>query len=155
MEVLVGKYVAYALLSLFVTLVVGALMVFVLHVPILSGYVVALGIVLLLTFASLGVGLLISLVADSERQAVQLSMLVLLASVFFSGLVLPVQDFIGPVQYLAYLLPVTHGIATLQEAMLRGGVSTLWMLPALGGIGVGLYLLSLLRMQRVLRSARA
>ena len=155
MEVLVGKYVAYALLSLFVSLIVGALMVFVLHVPILSGYVVALSIVLLLTFASLGVGLLISLLADSERQAVQLSMLVLLASVFFSGLVLPVQDFIGPVQYLAYLLPVTHGIATLQEAMLRGSVSTLWMLPALGGIGVGLYLLSLLRMQRVLRSARA
>jgi ABC-2 type transport system permease protein len=141
MEVLVGKYIAYGLLTLLVGGIVGALMVFLLNVPIFSGYLVAIGIVLLLAFASLGVGLLISLVADSERQAVQLSMLVLLASVFFSGFVLPVQDFIGAVQYVAYALPVTHGIATLQEAMLRGEVRSLWMIGALAGIGLALYLL--------------
>jgi ABC-2 type transport system permease protein len=152
-EVLTGKYVAFALLSLFVTAVVGALMIFVLEVPLLSGYLTAILIVLLLTFAALGVGLLISLVADSERMAVQLSMLVLLASVFFSGFVLPVQDFIGPVQYLSYALPVTHGIATLQDAMLRGTLTDPWMLAALAGIGVVLYLASLLRMRAILRGA--
>jgi ABC-2 type transport system permease protein len=152
-EVLTGKYVAFALLSLFVTAIVGVLMVSVLAVPLLSGYMTAVAIVLLLTFASLGVGLLISLVADSERMAVQLAMLALLASVFFSGFVLPVQDFIGPVQYLSYLLPVTHGIATLQDAMLRGTITEPWMLAALAGIGVVLYLVSLLRMRAVLRSA--
>ena len=153
MEVLVGKYIAYGLLTLLVGGIVGALMVFLLNVPIFSGYAVAVGIVLLLAFASLGVGLLISLVADSERQAVQLSMLVLLASVFFSGFVLPVQDFIGAVQYVAYALPVTHGIATLQEAMLRGEVDSLWMIGALAAIGIVLYLLSLVRLRQILRSA--
>jgi ABC-type multidrug transport system permease subunit len=64
-----------------------------------------------------------------------------------------VQDFIGAVQYFAYLLPVTHGIATLQETMLRGEVSSTWMIAALAGIGVALYLLSLVRMRRILRSA--
>jgi ABC-2 type transport system permease protein len=152
-EVLVGKYIAYGLLTLLVGGIVGGLMVFVLGVPIFAGYAVAIGIVLLLAFASLGVGLLISLVADSERQAVQLSMLVLLASVFFSGFVLPVQDFIGAVQYVAYALPVTHGIATLQEAMLRGEVSSLWMIGALGVIGAVLYALSLIRLRQILRSA--
>ncbi len=153
MEVLVGKYIAYAVLTLFVGGTVGALMVFALGVPVLGGYAAAIGIVLLLAFASLGVGLLISLVADSERQAVQLSMLVLLASVFFSGFVLPVQDFIGAVQYFAYALPVTHGIAMLQETMLRGEVSTTWMIAALAGIGAALYILSLMRLRRILRSA--
>jgi ABC-2 type transport system permease protein len=152
-EVLIGKYIAFAMLSLVIAVSVGTLMVFALGVPIMSGYVIALGIALLVTFASLGVGLLISLVADSERQAVQLSMLVLLASVFFSGFVLPVQDFIGPVQYFAYLLPVTHAIATLQEAMLRGAVSSWWMIGALAAIGIGLYGLSLLRLRRIMRSA--
>jgi ABC-2 type transport system permease protein len=153
MEVLVGKYVAYGLLTLVVGGIVGALMVFGLGVPVLGGYLAAIGVVLLLAFASLGVGLLISLVADSERQAVQLSMLVLLASVFFSGFVLPVQDFIGAVQYFAYALPVTHGIALLQETMLRGELSTTWMIGALAGIGAVLYTLSLLRLRRILRSA--
>jgi ABC-2 type transport system permease protein len=153
MELLIGKYIAYAVLSLAVSAVVGALLVFVLGVPMLGGWPAFVGIVLLLTFASLGVGLLISLVADSERQAVQLSMLVLLASVFFSGFVLPVSDFAQWTQYIAYALPVTHGIATLQDHMLRGAVGSSWMLAALAGIGLVLYTVSLLRLRRILRSA--
>ncbi len=153
MELLVGKYVAYAVLSLIMSGAVGALLVGVLGVPLLGGWALFAAIVLLLTFASLGVGLLISLIADSERQAVQLSMLVLLASVFFSGFVLPVSDFAEWMQYLAFLLPVTHGIATLQEAMLRGEVVELWMLGALLAIGAVLYVGSLGRLRRVLRTA--
>ncbi len=153
MELLIGKYVAYAALSLLVSVIVGALLVGVLGVPMLGGWLLFAGIVLLLTFASLGVGLLISLVADSERQAVQLSMLVLLASVFFSGFVLPVTDFAPWAQYLAYALPVTHGIATLQEHMLRGVVTDTWMLGVLAAIGLVLYVISLLRLRRVLRTA--
>lgn len=153
MELLIGKYVAYAALSLAVTAIVGVLLVAVLGVPLLGGWLVFTGIVLLLTFASLGVGLLISLVADSERQAVQLSMLVLLASVFFSGFVLPVSDFAEWTQYLAYILPVTHGIATLQEHMLRGVVTSTWMLLALAVIGLVLYAGALLRLRRVLKRA--
>ena len=152
-ELLTGKYIAYAALSLAVTGIVGVLLVGVLGVPLLGGWAEFVGIVLLLTFASLGVGLLISLVADSERQAVQLSMLVLLASVFFSGFVLPVSDFATWTQYLAYLLPVTHGIATLQQLMLRGVVIDTWMLAALAAIGVVLFAGSLFRLRRVLRTA--
>jgi ABC-2 type transport system permease protein len=153
MELLVGKYVAYAVLSLAVAGIVGVLLVGVLGVPLLGGVLPFVGIVLLLTFASLGVGLLISLIADSERQAVQLSMLVLLASVFFSGFVLPVSDFAEWTQYLAYSLPVTHGIGLLQDLMLRGDLRNTWMLGVLAGIGLILYVGSLLRLRRVLRRA--
>jgi len=152
-ELLIGKYVAYAALSLAVGGAVGALLVGVLGVPLLGGWLPLIGIVLLLTFASLGVGLLISLVADSERQAVQLSMIVLLASVFFSGFVLPVTDFAEWTQYLAYSLPVTHGIALLQDIMLRGEVTALWMVAALAVIGLVLYVGSLLRLRRIMRQA--
>ena len=154
-EVLTGKYLAYAILSLIATTAVGAAMIYLLHVPLISGYLLPIAIILLLTFASLGIGLLISLVADSERMAVQLSMLVLLASVFFSGFVLPVRDFLGPVQALSYALPVTHAIALLQDSMLRGQLFQWWMLPALAGIGLVLYFISLARMQAILRGAGA
>jgi ABC-2 type transport system permease protein len=153
MELLVGKYVAYAVLSLAVSAIVGVLLVGVLGVPLLGSIGLFVGIVLLLTFASLGYGLLISLVADSERQAVQLSMLVLLASVFFSGFVLPVTDFAEWMQYVAYALPVTHGIAMLQQLMLRGVVLDTWMLGVLLGIGLVLYVISLMRLRRVIRTA--
>jgi ABC-2 type transport system permease protein len=150
-ELLVGKYVAYAVLSLAVSAIVGASLVLGLSVPLLGSVLVFAGLVLLLTFASLGVGLLISLIADSERQAVQLSMLVLLASVFFSGFVLPVTDFAGWMQVVASGLPVTHGIATLQDLMLRGEVRQPGMLLILLAIGVALYVVSLFRLRRIMR----
>jgi ABC-2 type transport system permease protein len=153
MELLVGKYIAYAVFSLVISGLVAALLIGLLGIPLLAGWVPFVAVVLLLTFASLGLGLLISLIADSERQAVQLSMLVLLASVFFSGFVLPVEEFLPAVRYMAYALPVTHGIETLQQAMLRGVIRESWMLWALGGIGAGLFLVTLLRLRRIMRRA--
>jgi len=150
-ELLIGKYIAYAFLGLAVAAVVVLGTTNGLHLPFLgSAGSFALAVVLL-TFASLGLGLLISLVADSERQAVQLSMLVLLASMFFSGFVLPVHEFREPVRSLAYLLPVTYGIEIFQSEMLRGTSGAQWMLIALAIIGTVLFMLSVLRMRRVLR----
>ena len=40
----------------------------------------------------------------------------------YRGFVLPVTDFAQWMQYVAYALPVTHGIAMLQQLMLRGAV---------------------------------
>ena len=109
--------------------------------------------VALLSFASLGLGLLISTIVDSERQAVQLSMLVLLASVFFSGFVLPLDQFVTPLRIAAYSLPVTHGIQLLQDFMLRGRTNQAWELLALAGIGIALFLLTSFTVRRNLRSA--
>ena len=63
----------------------------------------------------------------------QLSMLVLLASVFFSGFVLPLDQFITPLRYRRLRLPVTHGIQLLQDFMLRGSTNERWELYALAG----------------------
>ena len=153
LELLVGKYVAYGILGLAIAflLVLGTTMG--LHLP-FRGSALSFGFaVILLTFASLGLGLLISLVADSERQAVQLSMLVLLASMFFSGFVLPVREFRDPVRAVAYLLPVTYGIEIFQQEMLRGYLREFWMQGALATIAGVLFLLSTFRLRTVMRAA--
>jgi ABC-2 type transport system permease protein len=92
-----------------------------------------IGLVLL---ASLGIGLLIAVISDSERQAVQLSLFVLLASVFFSGFVIAVSEFSEPVKLVAYALPVTHGIRLLQDIMLRGGTTETWEFAVLALIAL-------------------
>lgn len=150
-ELLVGKYLAFGLLSLVVSAAVAALTVAVLGVPLLGGWMAFSVVAAALTFGALGLGLLISLVADSERQAVQLSMLVLLASVFLSGFVLPVDDFHAPVRAISYALPVTHATALLQSSMLRGTLAPLWSFAALLVIGIVLFGLARARLRRVMR----
>jgi len=130
-EVLAGKVLAFALLGGLIAATSLALLVGVLHVPMLADPRALVLTIALLLLASLGVGLFIAVVSDSERQTVQLSLLVLLASVFFSGFVLAVDEFSEPVRTLAYALPVTHGIRLLQDLMLRGSTTHAWELGAL------------------------
>ena len=135
-EVLVGKLLAFGLIGGAISAITVALLVVGLGVPMVAqvGIVaVAIGLLLL---ASIGLGLLIAVVSDSERQAVQLSLLVLLASVFFSGFVLPITEFTDPVRAVAYTLPVTHGIRLLQDLMLRGGTNHAWEFLALAAIAL-------------------
>jgi ABC-2 type transport system permease protein len=153
LEILVGKYVAYAVFNLSIAAVICFLLVVVLRVPMLSDPLDVALVVVLLSFASLGLGLLISSLVNSERAAVQFSMLVLLASVFFSGFVLPLDQFVTPLRYAAYSLPVTHGIQLLQDYMLRGSTNEHWELYALLGIGVVLFVLTSVTVRRNLRSA--
>jgi ABC-2 type transport system permease protein len=153
LEMLVGKYVAYAFFNLSIAALICFLLVGVLHVPMLSTPGDVALVVALLSFASLGLGLLISTLVDSERAAVQFSMLVLLASVFFSGFVLPLDQFVTPLRYAAYTLPVTHGIQLLQDYMLRGSTTEVWELYALLGIGVLLFVVTSVTVRRNLRSA--
>lgn len=140
-EIILGKLLAHGGLVGVIAVVTLGTLVAAFGVPFLAPIGLVITVVAALGAASLAVGLLIGVVADSERGAVQLALLVLLASVFFSGLVLPVTEFTPVVQVLAAALPVTHGMALLQELLLTGRMTEPWHLLALVAIalvGVGL-----------------
>jgi ABC-2 type transport system permease protein len=152
-EVLAGKVIAFGVLGAIIAFLTVGLLVVGFGISILGPpAIVALTIGLLL-LASIGLGLVIAMVSDSERQAVQLSLLVLLAAVFFSGFVLGIDEFTAPVRALAYLLPVTHGIALLQDLMLRGSTSAIWEFGALALISVVTLFIAWVLMRRSMRTA--
>jgi ABC-2 type transport system permease protein len=135
-EVIAAKVLAYLLIGGLVATATVAMLVGIFKIPMLGDPVTlatAIGLVLL---ASLGIGLAIAVIADSERQAVQLSLLLLLASVFFSGFVLAISEFNEPVRILAFALPVTSAIQLFQDIMLRGGTSQPWQFVVLALIAV-------------------
>jgi ABC-2 type transport system permease protein len=134
-HMLFGKLLSYTVFILIMAALLLALMR-PLGVPILGDPLILAGLLALLTVASLGVGLLISAVSRSESQAVQLSMFVLLLSVFFSGFFLPLQNFWAPVRAVGYALPLTHGIDGLLRLMLRGAVPTTFTWICLAAIAV-------------------
>jgi ABC-2 type transport system permease protein len=150
-EVIAGKVLAFGLLGGAIAAISMALLVSLLGVPMLGTPAAIALVVSMLLVASLGLGLLISVISDSERQAVQLSLLTLLASMFFSGFVLRISEFQPAVQVAAYALPVTHGISLLQELMLTGTVTQSWQLVALTGIAGVLLVSSWVLLRRELR----
>jgi ABC-2 type transport system permease protein len=134
-QVLTGKVLCF---TVFIGVMAGLLLglMYLLGVPILGDPWLLAGLITLLTLASLGVGLLISALSRTESQAVQLSMFVLLLSVFFSGFFLPLQNFWAPVRAVGYGLPLTHGIDGLLRLMLRGTPPTTFTWVGLGAIAL-------------------
>ena len=59
-------------------------------------------------------------------------MLALLAGLFFSGFVLPLDTMRYPVKAISWLLPVTYGIDGLQDIMLAGDAPAQATLIGLG-----------------------
>lgn len=152
-EVIAGKVLAFGLLGFVVAGLTMLLLVNLLGVPSFADTGSLALVVGLLVLASLGVGLFIAMISDSERQTVQLSLLVLLASVFFSGFVLAIDQFTAPVRALAYALPVTHGIQLLQDLMLRGSTNHEWQVGALGAISAVTLVVAWLLLRRNMRTA--
>ena len=133
-ELVTGKLIAYGLFAGAVALATIGLLVAAFHVPMLAqpGWIAL--VAGLLVASSLGLGLVIAAVSDSEAQAVQLTLLVLLASVFFSGFVLAISEFSEPVRTLIYILPVANAIRLFSDFMFRGGTVVVWQMWVLVGL---------------------
>jgi ABC-2 type transport system permease protein len=121
LQMLLGKYLAY---TMFIGIITATLVVLLgqtpLAIPFLGSYLLFAGLVVVFTLASLGIGFAISAWSSTDSQAVQLSMLVLLMSIFFSGFFLPLEQFTPGFRMISYALPLTHGIRGFQSIMLRG-----------------------------------
>ncbi len=152
MEVLIGKTLGYLLLTFALTLLLTVLLIYVLGVPLYGNEWQFFGILLLEILASIAWGLLLSALSGRESQAVQYSMLLLLASVFFSGFFLNLSGLIPEVRWVSTLLPVTYAIRNLQTIMLTGGPANLIDVAALVGMTVLLIFLAWVLFRRQSRA---
>ena len=77
--------------------------------------------------ASLGVGLLISTVARSQAQAMQLSFFFMLPNILLSGYIFPRMAMPLPAQWIGLVLPLTYYLKVLRGVLLKGiGIDNLW-----------------------------
>ena len=152
-DLLAGKYLAFAFLGTVIALIVLAVLVFGFGVPFLAPPAVVVGCVALLVLASIGIGIAVALVSDTDRQAVQVALLVLLASVFFGGIALDLNQFSAPIRAISQVLPVTQAGTLLQDFMLRGATAETWRISVLAAMAAGLFVVGLLILRRQLHRA--
>ncbi|MCB0169607.1 MAG: ABC transporter permease [Anaerolineae bacterium] len=142
LETLIGKYISYLIFGAVLAAVLLSLIVFGMGVPMLGSWLSVSLVVLAVLFASLGIGFIISLISQTDTQAVQYAMIVLLTSVFFSGFLLGLNTLWQPVRIISWTLPATYGILLLRDIMLRGTVLDLSIFMPLVAFGAGLFILA-------------
>jgi ABC-2 type transport system permease protein len=135
-QILLGKSLAYILFVTIAGIVLTALLTL-LKVPLPAYPVQYFVLLVMLAAASVGIGLLISAFSRTDSQAIQLTMLILLLSIFFTGFFLPITGFMWPAWIIALFIPMTHAIEGLQNLMLSGTAAG-------NGVWIGLGLIVML-----------
>jgi ABC-2 type transport system permease protein len=151
-EIIIGKCAAYLLISGVVAVALLALAVYVLGVPFLGSAAWLVAMVAGVVLSSLALGMAISMVSSTESQAVQMAMLTLLAGLFFSGFVLSLEDLAYPVKLISWILPVTYGIRTFQDVMLRGTVPSTFDVAGISALVLVYGTIAVMLLQRRLRT---
>jgi ABC-2 type transport system permease protein len=127
LEIILGKLFPFVLIGVFQLTLITVLMRYLFRVPI-AGSVVQLYLAGLLFMAAvLGLGMLLSTVAKTQMQAMQLSFLFLLPFVFLSGYVFPIDGMPRFFQLVTYLIPARYFIDVIRGIVLRGAtLAELW-----------------------------
>jgi ABC-2 type transport system permease protein len=132
-EVMFGKYLGLALMVVLIMIAITLLALTALHLPVLGGMVWLIAVLLAFLLAGLGMGFVVGLLTNNEDAAIQLAMLLLIASVAFGGLLAPLEQLSPPLRVAAYALPVTTGKILLEAVMFRGYLVD-WVAPAVLGL---------------------
>lgn len=119
--VLLSKAIPYLLLSLVNLTTILCLSVYVLHVPIAGNLCWIIVISLLYIFVSLALGLLISSVTHTQIAAmVGSAMMLLLPTIFLSGLIFPLDSMPSILQAIACIIPARWYIDIIRKLMIEG-----------------------------------
>jgi ABC-2 type transport system permease protein len=150
-EVMVGKLAPYVLVGLMQTVVILTMASLLFQVPMAGGWIaLGLGVLLFIT-GSLALGFLISTLARTQLQAMQMSFFYMLPSILLSGFMFPFRGMPDWAQAIGTAIPVTHFLRVVRGALLKGeGLATLW--PSHVALGVFVCLVTALAMLRYRRT---
>jgi len=126
-SLMIGKIVPFILVGyvqMTVVLILGKLLF---DIPIRGSvpllYAVTMGFIV----ANLGIGLLVSTIAETQAQAMQLSFMLLMPNILLSGFMFPREAMPPVAQWIGYALPLTFFLRILRGILLRGsGFAQIW-----------------------------
>ncbi len=151
-SLMLGKLVPFVLVGYVQMTVVLALGVIFFDIPIMGSLVLLYALALVFIVASLGVGLLISTVARSQVQAMQLGYFFMLPNILLSGYIFPRAAMPEPAQWVGAALPLTWFLDILRGVLLKGvGMRDLWtQLGVLSALAFVLLVVSVRRFSKTL-----
>ena len=129
-----GYTLGYGLVSTLQSIIIFLFSVFVLRLNVLGNYFLCMLIMVIMSFAAVSVGALISIFANNELQLVQFIPIVIIPQIFFSGLI-PLDTIPYGLGNLCYLTPIYYACKMLKDVMIYGHtINTIypWMLGILG-----------------------
>jgi ABC-2 type transport system permease protein len=151
-ELMLGKTLPFALVGLLDVVLVTVVALLVFHIPLHGSFLLLLFCAVLFLMTSLGAGLFLSTVSQTQQQAMMASFFFSTPAFMLSGFAFPIRNMPLAVQYLTYLNPIRYFIEIVRGIFLKGaGVDVLWpQMAAMAVYGITVLGLSAMRFQKKL-----
>ena len=122
------------------------------HIPLHGSFLFLLACAVLFLMTTLGAGLLLSTISQTQQQAMMASFFFSTPAFMLSGFAFPIRNMPLAVQYLTYLNPLRYFIDIVRGVFLKGvGFSVLWpQMACLAVYGVAVLGLSVVRFHKKL-----
>ena len=124
LEVLIGKIIPYIFVGYIQVFLILLAARFLFAVPMVGNLPLLVCISLIFIAANLAMGILISTVADNQRQAMQMAMFYFLPSMLLSGFMFPFRGMPVWAQRIGEVLPLTHFLRVVRGILLKGSQLT-------------------------------
>jgi len=127
MELMLGKMLPYVVLSLADVTLALLVAILIFGMPMNGSLLLLYTLSVVFLVFSLGIGLFISTIAQTQDQAQQLMGAIMLPTVLLSGFMFPLESMPGPAQTFAQFLPLTHFLVIVRGIVVKGvGMEALW-----------------------------
>jgi len=152
-ELMVGKTLPFALVGILDVIMIALIGIFWFEVPLQGNPLVLLVGAVLFLMSSVAIGLFMSTISSTQRQA-QISVFFFTMPAFtLSGFAFPIENMPAWVQYLTYANPLRYFLVIIRGVFLKGiGLDILWpQMLALAILGILMIVFSSLRFQKRLK----
>lgn len=151
-EFILGKTLPFVLIGYIDVALISLVGWLVFAVPLRGSMLLLFLATTLFLMSSLGIGLLISTVSQTQQQAMIAAFFVIFPAMLLSGFAFPIENMPLPVQWLTLLNPLRYYMVIIRGIFLKGvGVAVLWQqMAALALIGVAVLLTAIRRFRKSL-----
>jgi ABC-2 type transport system permease protein len=151
-ELMIGKLAPFVLIAMIDAVEIVVVGVLVFNVPINGSLALLFALSALFLATSLGIGLFVSTIAKTQREAQMTSMLFVLPAMFLSGFFFPIAAMPKVLQYASYAVPLRYFLIVTRSIVLKG-VGMEALVPevrALAIFAVAIMTLAVLRFRKTL-----
>ena len=141
-ELIIGKTIPYIIITIVQMLMVITFAVFWFSIPLKGSLLLLFIAACLFLLSSLGIGLFISTVSDTQQQAMMTTFFFIMPFFMLSGLIFPIANMPQVIQWFTYLNPLRYFLVIIRGIFLKGvGLDVLWpQFVALAIIGTFVFL---------------
>lgn len=126
-DLMLGKVVPYAVIGFLDMILTLGVMVWFFNISITGSFWFLCFASIIFILTSLGIGLLISTTCQTQVQAIQLTVGILLPSLLLTGFVFPLEPMPWFVKIISYVLPLTYYLDIIRGVIIKGtGLMEFW-----------------------------